>query len=44
MDRYVNGFTFRLDEGNMKIDTIDRIKSLVDGAKHKTFNCKELIA
>lgn len=44
IDRYVNEFTFRLNEGNCQIDTIDRIKSLVSGAKSKTMTYKELIA
>lgn len=44
IDRYVNEFTFRLNEGNCQIDTIDRIKSLISGAKYKTLTYKELIA
>ena len=44
IDRYVNEFTFRLNEGNCQIDTIDRIKSLITGTKHKTLTYKELIA
>lgn len=44
MDRYLNEFTFRLNEGNCKINTIDRIRSLVSGAKSKTMMYKELIA
>lgn len=44
IDRYVNEFTFRLNEGDCRIDTIDRMKSLISGAKHKTLTYKELIA
>jgi len=44
IDRYVSEFTFRLNGGNCEIDTIERIKSLVSGAKHKTMTYKELIA
>jgi hypothetical protein len=44
IDRYVNEFTFRLNECNSQIDTIDRIRSLARGAKSKTMTYKELIA
>lgn len=44
IDRYVNEFTFRLNEGNCQIDTIDRIKSLVTGAKFIKLTYKELTA
>lgn len=44
IDRYMNEFTFRLNEGNCQIDTIDRIKSLISGAKYKTLTYQELIA
>lgn len=44
IDRYVNEFTFRLNEGNCKIDTIDRIKSLVLGANGKHLPYKALVA
>lgn len=35
INRYVNEFTFRLNEGNCKHDTIDRIKSLVNGFNYR---------
>tara|TARA_R100000656_G_scaffold121123_1_gene95854 strand:- start:4665 stop:5588 length:924 start_codon:yes stop_codon:yes gene_type:complete len=43
IDRYVNEFTFRLNEGSCKIDTIDRIKFLVDGVRGKRLSYKRLI-
>ncbi len=44
LDRYVNEFTFRLNQGNVRIDTIDRIKSVVKNATGKRLTYKELIA
>ena len=40
MDRYVSEFTFRLNEGNVQHDTMERIDKLVDGAfdKRLTFD------
>lgn len=35
MQLYVDEFAFRLNEGNCKIDTVDRLKSLVQGMKGK---------
>lgn len=32
LGRYVDEFTFRLNEGHVNFDTIDQIKSLVDNA------------
>ena len=43
LDRYVDEFTFRLNEGNVKSDTIDRINSLVSGGKGKRLTYQELI-
>ena len=39
MNRYTDEFTFRLNEGNVRYDTMDRIDKLVDGAfvKRLTF-------
>jgi transposase-like protein len=44
IDRYVNEFSFRLNEGNCAIDTIDRIKSLCSASAGKRLTYKELIA
>ena len=44
VDRYVNEFAFRLNDGSCKIDTIDRIKSLCLCAVGKKLPYKELIA
>jgi hypothetical protein len=41
---YVNEFTFRLNDGNVKIHTLDRINSLVDGVVGKRLTYKNLIA
>ena len=43
MQRYINEFTFRLNEGNSKIDTIDRLKSLCSASVGKQLDYKELI-
>ncbi len=43
-DRYVDEFTFRLNDGNCEIDTMDRIESLCKGMDHKKLTYKELIA
>ena len=44
MARYVNEFTFRLNEGNVKIPTMKRLDSLVDGAIGKRLTYAELTA
>ncbi len=44
MQRYINEFTFRLNEGNCKIDTIDRLKSLCSASVGKQLVYKELTA
>ena len=35
MQFYIDECTFRLNEGNCKIDTIDRLKALANGMKGK---------
>ncbi len=42
IDRYINEFNFRLNEGNCEIDTIDRIRSLCKFAVGKRLTYKEL--
>ena len=44
MARYVAEFTFRLNEGNVKRPTLERLESLVKGAIGKRLTYKELIA
>ena len=44
MHRYVDEFTFRLNQGNVTRHTLDRIDSLVDGAVGKRLTYKELVA
>ena len=41
-DRYVDEFTFRLNEGNCEIDTLDRIKALYKGMDGRRITYKEL--
>ncbi len=41
--KYVNEFTFRLNEGNCQIDTIDRIKAVLAGSVQKRLTYKALI-
>ncbi len=43
LDKYVDEFTFMLNEGNCKIDTIDRLKSLAKGANNKRLTYKKLV-
>ena len=43
-DSYVNEFTFRLNGGNVKIDTLARIKSLAINTVGKQITYKEMIA
>ena len=40
---YVNEFSFRLNEGNCKIDTVDRLEALVRGVKGKRLTWKMLV-
>ena len=44
IDRYVNEFTFRLNGGNCKIDTIDRMVNLTVKTVGKRITYKELVA
>ena len=42
MARYVNEYTFRLNEGNVKLHTLERINNLVAGAIGKRLTYQEL--
>ena len=42
--RYVNEFTFRLNEGDVKRHTLDRLESFVKGVAGKRLTYKALIA
>ncbi len=44
LQRYIDEFVFRLNEGNCRIDTMDRIKSLCVASAGKTLTYKRLIA
>ena len=44
MARYINEFTFRLNEGNVRVHTMRRIDSLIDGAIGKRLTYEKLIA
>jgi transposase-like protein len=43
LGRYVDEFSFRLNEGNVKIHTLDRLDSFVDGVAGKRLTYKALI-
>ena len=43
LSRYVNEFVFRLNEGNCKYDTVDRLEALVRGVKGKRLTWKMLM-
>ena len=43
LNRYVNEFTFRLNEGNVKIHTMDRLNSLIKSSVGNRITYKELI-
>ena len=43
LQKYVDEFAFRLNEGNCEIDTLDRMKSLVRGMGGKRLSYKGLI-
>lgn len=43
IDRYINEFTFRLNQGSCKINTIDRMISLAENAVGKRLTYKKLI-
>ena len=42
LHRYFDEFAFRLDKGNCSIDTMDRVKSLIEGSTEKRLTYKEL--
>ena len=42
-DRYVDEFSFRLNDGNVKRPTMARLDSFVDGMAHKRLTYKDLI-
>ena len=44
MARYINEFTFRLNEGNVRVHTMKRINSLIDGAVGKRLTYERLTA
>ena len=44
LQRYVDEFAFRLNQGNVRFDTIDRIESLFKASNGKRISYKELIA
>ena len=44
LQRYINEFTFRLNEGNCKIHTLDRIDSLLGMAVGKRLTYANLTA
>ena len=43
LNRYINEFTFRLNEGNCAIDTIDRMSALIKCSVGKRLTYRELI-
>ena len=43
LGRYVDEFTFRLNEGNVKVHTLDRLDSFVDGVVGKRLTYAGLI-
>ena len=43
-DRYVNEFSFRLNEGNVQVPTVQRLGSILKGAVGKRLTYKELTA
>ncbi len=42
INRYINEFSFRLNEGNVKVPTMDRILSIIDKSFEKRLTYKEL--
>ena len=42
MSHYINEFTFRLNEGNCEVDTMDRIAALLRNATGKRLSYAEL--
>ena len=43
MKRYVNEFAFRLNDGNCRVDTMDRMAAVIRGSIGKRLTYKELI-
>ncbi|MBA5249755.1 MAG: IS1595 family transposase [Gammaproteobacteria bacterium] len=43
MERYIDEFVFRLNQGNVKIRTLDRIESMIVGGFGKRLTYKRLI-
>jgi hypothetical protein len=43
LPRYVDEFTFRLNEGNVQVHTLDRLDSFVDGMANKRLTYAGLI-
>jgi hypothetical protein len=41
--RYVDEFSFRLNEGNVERPTMDRLESMVEGSAGKRLTYKDLI-
>jgi len=44
MSRYINEFTFRLNQGNCRIDTVDRIKAVCSASAGKRLTYKNLVS
>ena len=44
LHRYIDEFSFRLDKGNCSIDTMDRVRSLVQGSENKRLTYEDLIS
>ena len=42
MQRYINEFTFRLNDGNVQVDTMDRIAELTKQAFGKRLSYEKL--
>ena len=42
LPRYLDEFSFRLNEGNCRYDTVDRLESLIRGVKGKRLTWKML--
>ena len=44
VERYINEFIFRLNEGNCKIDPVECIKTLISNSKDKQLTYMNLIS
>ena len=42
--RYVDEFTFRLNEGNVEVDTMDRMEAFAKGISGKRISYRELVS